>query len=445
MFIAIGNEPRDYPWGSPTAIAELLGRAPGGGPEAELWFGAHPGSPSRILEPGRTGGATSLDAWIAAAPDVALGPGRTTLPFLLKLLAADRALSLQVHPNVEQARAGFERENAEGVPLDSPQRNYKDSSAKPELVLALSPTMEALAGFRHVSETRLLLAELTAVADGDDRVAIGRFAEQLQAGADPAVAGATGSALDVARYGAPTAPETVPADADGDANPLHQTVAWLLDGGDGIDAVVRAITVTAARMGTGSSFGREWATVADLAEQYPGDPGIALSLLLNRVSLRQGQAMYLAAGSIHAYLHGVGVEIMAASDNVLRGGLTGKHIDVAELLDVVDFVVTPAPIVQSDSPTPGVVCFRPDTDDFVLAQVALGEAGYDHGYQLAGPAEATFALTGPAIAFVLTGGVAVRGQHDSASLGRGDAIYLTPDEGAVTFAGSGLVFVATTP
>lgn len=445
MFIAISNEPRDYAWGSRTAIAELLGRAPSGGPEAELWFGAHPGSPSRILEPAMTGGATALDAWIEAEPQAALGAGRIGLPFLLKLLAADRALSLQAHPNAEQARAGFERENAAGVAVDAPGRNYKDPFPKPELVLALSETFEALVGFRHVSESRLLLAELSASATGADRTAITRFNDQLQAGADPAAAGATGSALDVGRYGAPSTPETTPADADGDANPLHQAVSWILAGGAEIEELVTAITAAAAAAGTGSSFSREWQTVATLAEQYPGDPGIAISLLLNHVSLRQGQAMYLSAGSIHAYLGGVGVEIMGASDNVLRGGLTEKHIDVAELLDVVAFTSLPAPIVQTDSPVDGVVAFRGDTDDFVLAQVTLGEAGYDHGYRLSGPAEATFGLTGPAIAFVLTGGVGVRGQHDSASLGRGDAVYITPDEGALTFTGSGLVFVATTP
>lgn len=445
MFIAISNEPRDYAWGSRTAIAELLGRAPGGGPEAELWFGAHPASPSRILEPGRTGGATTLDAWIEAEPAAALGAGRTVLPFLLKLLAADTALSLQAHPNDEQARAGFERENAAGVPLDAAERNYKDPFAKPELVLALSETFEALVGFRHVSESRLLLAELAAFAEGGDGAAIAGFAEQLRQGADPAAAGSTGSALDVARYGAPTEAETTPADADGGANPLHQAVSWLLAGGEAIERLVGAITSAAANAGTGSSFTREWTTVGMLAEQYPGDPGIAISLLLNHVSLRQGQAMYLPAGAVHAYLHGVGVELMGASDNVLRGGLTSKHVDVQELLDIVSFTALSTPIVQSDSPVEGVVAFRGDTDDFVLAQVTLGDAGYDHGYRLAGPAEATFGLTGPAIAFVLTGGVGLRGQHDSASLGRGDAVYITPDEGALTFTGSGIVVVATTP
>ncbi|GMA27996.1 type I phosphomannose isomerase catalytic subunit [Arenivirga flava] len=159
MLIPISNMPRDYGWGSRTLIAEALGRPAGDGPEAELWLGAHPGSPSRIDEPALTGGAADLAEWIEADPASA---GVDRLPFLLKLLAAAAPLSLQAHPSPEQAREGFERENALGIPLDAPHRNYKDASAKPELVVALSERFEALSGFREPAEVVALLRPMRA-------------------------------------------------------------------------------------------------------------------------------------------------------------------------------------------------------------------------------------------------------------------------------------------
>ncbi|MDQ1512311.1 MAG: mannose-6-phosphate isomerase, partial [Microbacteriaceae bacterium] len=192
-------------------------------------------------------------------------------------------------------------------------------------------------------------------------------------------------------------------------------------------------------------FRREFETAGRLADEYPGDPGVVLSLLLNRISLTQGQALYLPAGSIHAYLEGVGIELMAASDNVLRGGQTTKHVDVRELLAVVRFETLPSAIVQPHSPVDGITVFRPDTDDFVLAEVALGDAAGVHGQRLAGPDSAAFRLTGPAIVVTLTGGILIRGAGGEATLGRGDAVYITPDENELTFTGSGVAFVATTP
>ncbi|MDQ1512974.1 MAG: mannose-6-phosphate isomerase, partial [Microbacteriaceae bacterium] len=186
MFVGITNTPRDYAWGSTTAMAELLGRQPSGGPEAELWLGAHPGSPSEVTAATPALGGRHLDELIADDPRRMLGPGRDRLPFLLKVLAADHPLSLQAHPDPEQARAGFARENEAGIPLDAAERNYKDESAKPELILALSPTFEALAGFQHLSTLRLLFAELVLLTQDDDRQQVGAFADRL-AGGDPAL------------------------------------------------------------------------------------------------------------------------------------------------------------------------------------------------------------------------------------------------------------------
>ncbi|HEV7623410.1 MAG TPA: mannose-6-phosphate isomerase, class I [Amnibacterium sp.] len=443
MFVGITNTPRDYAWGSRTAIAELLGRRPSGGPEAELWLGAHPAWPSVVTDATPAFAGRALDAVIAEDPARFLGPGRTTLPFLLKVLAADQPLSLQVHPNPAQAQAGFARENEAGLAVDAPERNYRDASAKPELLLALSPSFEALAGFQHVSTLRLLIEELIVVASGDDRDALRAFADRLATG-DPALAGSTGSAHDVAALDPPASPTTTPAHTGG-GNPLHETVAWLLHAGDDVAALVGAVIRAAAASPAGSSFQREFATVGRLAALHPGDPGVVLSLLLNRISLSRGQALFLRAGSIHAYLEGLGIELMASSDNVLRGGLTSKHVDVDELLDVVVFESTPPPIVQPDSPVEGVDVFRTDGDDFVLAQIALGDAAAVHGYRLAGPDSATFALTGPAIVLVVSGGLRIDGATDRVNLARGDAALITPDEGALTFSGSGVAYLATTP
>jgi mannose-6-phosphate isomerase len=444
MFIGISNTPRDYAWGSTTAIAELLGRPASGGPEAELWLGAHGASPSVVTTASPEHAGQRLDALIARDPAPVVGTGRTRLPFLMKVLAAASPLSLQVHPDLEQARAGFRREQEAGLPLDDPARNYADDNHKPELILALSPTFEALAGFRHVSETRLLLAELAvSAASQDDRTAIGALADRLAAG-DPAAAGSTGSSVHVVRDGMPVSGETS-AEHRGGGNPLADAVAWLLHGGDEVERTVAAVTTAAARAPELSSFAREFRTVGLLADGYPGDPGVVISLLLNRISLPQGQALALSAGVVHAYLEGVGIEVMAASDNVLRGGLTPKHVDVDELLRVVRFEQTPPPKVQAESPADGVQLFRATADDFVLERITVGEAGAVHGYRLTGPEQVELPLAGPAIALCLTGGLTIAGAKGSFSLARGDAVLISPDEQRLTFSGSADVVLATTP
>jgi len=401
MFVGITNRPRPYAWGSRTAIAELLGWEPSGGPEAELWLGAHPGSPSHILDPAATGGASDLAAWIAADPRTTLGPYAPSarLPFLLKLLAAGSPLSLQAHPTAEQAREGFRRENEAGVPLDGGRRNYRDEHPKPELIYALSERFEALCGFRALADYRELLRVLRARATPGEPVA----------------------PLD-ALLGLAASDDALPA-----------VVERLSCGGDDVDAVVGLVVDLAARPPTPDEDGRfdaAFATVVDLAAEYPGDPGTVISLLLNRVSLRRGEALYLPAGNIHAYLSGLGVELMAASDNVLRGGLTPKHVDVPELLKVLDFEPSDAPILTPERPSPNVEVYRPSVPDFVLVRFGGG-------------APATIPIDGPAIAICTRGAVALSGAS-SAHLERGSAVYITPDEGEITFAGDGEVFVATT-
>jgi mannose-6-phosphate isomerase len=382
MFVRIGNTPRDYAWGSRTAIAGLLGTTPSGEPEAELWLGAHAGSPARILDPAQTAGAADLAEW----------PETARLPYLLKVLAAAGPLSLQAHPSSEQAREGFERENAAGLAADSPERNYKDPFHKPELIFALSDPFEALCGFRDPAVSRAVFEKL-ASGSGDPRIAA--FADTL---------------------------EGEPGDV------LRRATEWLLGGDPAVAELVEAV-VTAAQ----ARDDRDADTVRMLSAAFPGDPGIVLALLLNRATLRPGEVLYLPAGNIHAYLDGLGIELMAASDNVLRGGLTPKRIDVAELVRVLDFSPIVATPLAPEHPAAGVEVFRPDVPDFALDHVVVG----------GGVASAPVELPGTAIALCTAGEVELAGASGSLRLTRGEAAVVTADEGTLTVTGDGTLFVAT--
>jgi mannose-6-phosphate isomerase len=355
MFVGITNTPRDYAWGSSTAIAELLGTTPSGGPEAELWLGAHPGSPSRIVD---------SDDTLAGTLD-----GR--LPFLLKVLAAASPLSLQAHPTMEQAAAGFERENALGIPLDAPNRNYKDAFHKPELIFALSDTFRALCGFRSAHAITSTVERMIGALPGDS--ALNGFSDRL-----------------------------------GSDDDLRDAFEWLVGGLEGDNFVL----------------------VRELAAAYPGDPGIVVSLMLNLVTLKPGEVLYLPAGNIHAYVEGLGIELMAASDNVLRGGLTPKHVDVPELLSVLDFSPVPVPYLEPIALPGGVALYRPGVPDFALAVVSQ-------------PVDGTrYELAGDSILLCTSGSFTLAGETGSATIERGASFFVTADERALTITGDGSLFIA---
>ncbi|SDH82134.1 mannose-6-phosphate isomerase, class I [Agrococcus jejuensis] len=297
----IANAVRDYAWGSETLVAEYLGTEPSGGPEAEVWLGAHPAWPARLDD------GTPLDAALAAA-------GATQPGILLKVLAAAHALSLQVHPSPAQARAGFAAEEAAGVPLDASHRSYKDPRSKPELIVAVTP-FEALSGFQPAART---LAVLDALAAIDVRVA--PYAERVRAS-------------------------------------TREALAWLLTGGDDVDAVVAGVVAAAPSLPAEHAAAAD--TVARLHADYPGDAGIATALMLHRVSLAPGEGVFLPAGNLHAYLSGLGIELMEASDNVLRGGLTPKHVDRDELLRIVDVTPVDDPMLHPIALS-GATAYRPD-------------------------------------------------------------------------------------
>ncbi|MEV4551947.1 mannose-6-phosphate isomerase, class I [Nonomuraea wenchangensis] len=320
---------RPYDWGSVTALPELFGTEPTGQPQAELWMGAHPGAPSTV-------GGVPLDAVIAADPAAALGPGTAgrfggRLPYLLKILAVARPLSLQVHPSAEQARAGYAAENARGIPLDARERTYKDDSHKPEMVCAVTP-FHGLCGFRSPAATAGLL----------DRLVVPGLRPWIGALRD----GEPAAAL-----------RTVFAEMLGDAAaPLRAEVERaLLAAGD-----------------------PELAPYAEIARACPGDRGVTAALLLHHVELAPGEALYLGAGVPHAYLGGVAVEIMANSDNVLRCGLTSKHIDVPELMRVVGFAPGEPHRVAAERGGPGEHRYLPPAPEFALARHELdGERAHE--------------------------------------------------------------------
>lgn len=328
-----------YAWGSTSAIPDILRREQTGEPNAEYWLGAHPLAPSLIS-------GKFLDDVIAHDPTLLGESSRQRfgdrLPFLMKILAADHPLSLQVHPDREQAEAGFAKENAEGVPLDSPQRTYRDDWPKPEIIIALTE-FHGLCGFRDPAATVALFTGL-------------------------GIAGAVSSVIG-------------PLSKRKGSAAMAEVFLDVLSLDD--DSLVATVVHAArAHLGDPGELGEFARTACELDAQFPHDRGILAALLLNRFELAPGEAMFLEPGTMHSYIRGVGVEVMASSDNVVRGGLTSKHIDVDELVQVVTFHSGPLARVETRdagsgfrrylTPTPEFAVWRADLTD-VPARVPAPE------------------------------------------------------------------------
>ncbi|MEV0528171.1 mannose-6-phosphate isomerase, class I [Streptomyces sp. NPDC050439] len=376
------NTIRPYAWGSTTAIAELIGAEPTGEPQAEMWMGAHPGAPSRT-------GRGPLDKVIDENPGQELGRAAVArfgprLPFLLKLLAAGAPLSLQVHPDLEQAREGYEAEEERGVPIDAPHRNYKDANHKPELICALTE-FDGLCGFRDPVEAADLLAGL-----GVD--SLKPYVDLLHA-----------------------KPE--------DGALREVLTAVLTADPDEMAATVTEVTDAAQRLGGA------YAPYAGIARHYPGDPGVIAAMLLNHVRLQPGEALFLGAGVPHAYLDGLGVEIMANSDNVLRCGLTPKHVDVPELLRIVRFEPTVPGILRPEASPDGEEVYETPIDEFRLSRFVLPEGAAPHDLTAATPQ----------ILLCVAGSVSV---GDAGELTPGQSVFVPADE-KTEVSGVGTVFRAT--
>jgi mannose-6-phosphate isomerase len=382
----LDNPVRAYAWGSRTVIPEMLGQeVPSAHPQAEMWLGAHPADSSHLVHADE--GRTSLLEALGADPERLLGPVRSerwdsTLPYLLKVLAADEPLSLQAHPSLEQAKAGFAREEAAGISRDASNRNYKDANHKPELICALTE-LHALAGFRDAAVTVRLLRALEVPA-------LATYAELLAA----------------------------QPDADG-LRALFTT--WITLPQAVLDTLVPALQEGCVRLaGSDGEFSTEARTELELSERYPGDAGVLAALLLNRVTIEPGEALYLPAGNLHAYLNGAGIELMANSDNVLRGGLTPKHVDVPELLRVLDFRATPPPIVTG-KPDGDWVRYDTPAEEFLLRRFEGAPGSPVHVPD-----------GGPRILLCTAGGARVRSLAGELEIGRGGSVWLNAADTDVT-------------
>ena len=387
---------QDYAWGSCSALQELFGRADER--LAEAWFGTHVAAPSMIGD----GDNRSLGDLVARQPRFALGDDVVArfgpcLPYLLKVLAAEHPVSLQVHPRLDRAREGYDEEDAAGIPLDAPDRNYKDRNHKPELVFALTQ-FEAMCGFRAPRRAAELFAGLDAPLA---KLLHGLLVER------PTSEGICAAFTHLLE------PATRPSP----------------------DEVAALAAASADRLTAGSPSPRADRTVALLQDEYPGDPGVVTSLLLNPVTLQPGEAMFVPAGGVHAYLHGVAVEIMASSDNVLRAGLTPKHVDVPELLRNVDYVAAPPIRIAPEIFHGATKVFYAPVDDFELSVTDLAD---DDDHPLPG--------RGPRILLCLDGAVTVATSEDGAlSLTRGQAAFVPAADGRLTVRGVGRLVQADVP
>jgi mannose-6-phosphate isomerase len=372
-----------YAWGSRDAIASLQGRPATGEAEAELWMGAHPQAPSRLE---LADGSQGLDAVIAADPVGVLGQRcfeqfGPRLPFLLKVLAAEHPLSLQVHPDDEQARRGFAAEEAAGIDRLAPDRNYRDPFGKPELLVALTD-FHVLQGFRPAEEAAATLSALQVAG-------LAPLIEEL-------------------RGGTPT------------GEVFLRLIEWPTDDRARIVSEVAAACSAFATDGVGP-----W--IAGLAANYPSDPGVIGVLLLNYVRLRPLEGLYVRPGQIHMGLHGTGIEVLGGSDNVIRGGLTPKHVSAVELRAILSVqastpaVVTPVASAEGGQtwPTPqpefevrrqqisAMARLAPSGPSVLLCLEGELEIGDSDGSVTLGPGESAFAFAGADLA-VAGSGVLVR-------------------------------------
>jgi mannose-6-phosphate isomerase len=374
----LDNTIKHYDWGSPDRIPQLLRRPNDGAePWAELWMGVHPEGPSKLAAP-----PGLLPELIARDPERFLGEETAKdfggLPFLFKLLAAERPLSIQAHPNLAQARSGWERENSLGIPPGAPNRNYKDPNHKPELICALSP-FTAMAGFREPEAIRSLLRlfDCPALASLPD-------------------------ALDE------------PPGSTGGEGALRRFLGALFSLGPESRRALGAHARGFIRHSPPPRYAEEWKLVAQFAELCPEDPAVIAPLYLNLITLRIGEAMNIPAGILHAYVRGFGAELMANSDNVLRGGLTAKHVDIGELTAILRFVPFKPEILKPLGVGGCLEAYPSPFREFSL-------------YRLRGRgAEVPFPLRGPAILLTLEGELAVPGEK----------LRLKPGESAFVAAGA---------
>jgi mannose-6-phosphate isomerase len=382
VLVKLSNQALKYAWGSKTLIADYFGIQATGEPMAEIWFGTHDGSPTEVV-----GKNKSLHQLLKDS-------GRESrLPFLLKILAAEAPLSIQAHPNPAQAAEGFSRENAQGIKLDDPSRNYKDDKAKPELIVALTDRFDALVGFSDSPLIQERFSELLEVSSSSNLTSVLKDWITWLA-ADQGIERVFLHAL-------------TSSECDEDF------IADLIDAAEQCPSLVDL--------------------VVHLAEHHGKDRGIATALLMNHMILGRGEGVFVPAGMPHAYLSGLGVEVMLASDNVLRGGLTPKHIDVDELINVLVFESTDPELVRTQNLAVGLEKFDLPTPEFDFYSASVGSNNL----------LADLNLPGDAIVLCTEGSVVVsNSQEERAVINSGEAVFMAGDSRSFSLAGAGTVFMA---
>ncbi|QEK07506.1 mannose-6-phosphate isomerase, class I [Treponema phagedenis] len=399
-FYKLDNTIRTYSWGSKQGIASVLGKKNiSNDPWAELWMGAHPAAPSMI---DKADGKVSLLSLIEANQELLLGKKTAaafgSLSFLFKILSAGSPLSIQVHPNSEQAKKGFARENHANIPLDDYARNYKDENHKPEIMLALTP-FTALCGFRKKEET-LHLFETLHIDFFDALI-------QKTLRQNPSEDEFTGSFY-----------ENLLQENEG-------SVRSLLDN----------CKARIQKLSDGRSLSENPFNLAlKLAAQYPSDSAILAPLYLNIIELNPGQAIYLSAGILHAYVEGTGLELMANSDNVLRAGLTGKHIDKKELLAITS-VKSFSPVILTDDKKDSLFSYKTPAKEFELSRLSIKNK------------KTHIQLAAAVIILVTEGRIIVtdKSGNESSDLSQGDSLFIGAGAEELFVEGEGTAYIAGIP
>lgn len=392
--IKLKNTIQNYAWGSTTLIPELLGLAnPDNTPMAELWMGAHPRAPSKLLV-----GSEEMDLLTAISDNPTKMLGRRLsdkydgkLPFLFKVLAAGSPLSIQAHPNLNQAVLGYERENALGIPPDATFRNYKDANHKPEILCALTEFW-AMCGFRKAPE---ICEDLNTIDLGNQRELFAIFLSTCDEPSFPS---------------------------------LFQSLLELPS-----DQKTELINRIVAQAGTRDAPRYAW--MVKLNGLYPGDVGVLCPLLLNLLYLQPGQALYLDAGELHAYLSGMGIELMANSDNVLRGGLTPKHVDVPELLKTLTFRMRPQQILQGYNISDSEIAYKTPAKEFYLSRIGIQDQFQSRSSD---SCEIYFISEGDCT-------VSADSHEELLYFEKGDSFFVTPDSTHLRIGGRGVIYRASVP
>ena len=300
-------------------------------PQAELWMGVHPKAPSEVLCNGQW---MSLPEIIQKDPEGVLGESiaknfSNELPFLFKVLAATKPLSIQAHPSRDQAQTGFARENEMKIPLDAPNRNYRDENHKPEMICALTPFW-LLNGFRKIDN--LIALTETIAAPG---------------------------LRDIVR--------SLQGQHEAEGLKVFLTTLMTMDRDSQMQLVSEVIHCIDRNAGTDAAL--DW--VVRLNQEYPGDMGVLFPLFMNIVHLEPGQGMYTPSGRLHAYLKGAAIELMANSDNVLRVGLTTKNMDIRELLKILDFRHNEVDILRPKRRETGEDLYDTPAKEFLLSLISV--------------------------------------------------------------------------